>query len=107
MHNNKYIAILSVVLSIVTGTSCEKYLNEKSDKTLVEVKSISDLQGLLDDEYIMNSKTSSFGQVSDDDYFISPDSYNSLGIMDQQAYTWRLTNYRYPNSWADCVRRLN
>lgn len=88
----------------ITGyaCSCKKYLSEKSDKTLVVPTTLSDLQGLLDNDYTMNIKTSSFGQNSDDDYFMTPDKYNGVGDLDRYVYTWRPKEYNHPNDWAYC-----
>ena len=90
------------VLLIISFSSCKKYLDEKSNKSLVVPSSIDDLQGLLDNEFYMNTATPGFGQTSDDDYFMTEDTYNAVSDMDRQAYTWQLKEYTYPNGWASC-----
>lgn len=94
----KFLALLLVVPALFS--SCKKYLDEKSNKALVILKTVDDLQGILDDDYLMNFQTPTFGQASDDDYYITPDSYNANGDFDQKVYTWRLETYRYSNDWA-------
>jgi hypothetical protein len=95
----KYIlyGLLFFFLSVII--SCKKYLDEKSDKSLVTPSTIKDLQGILDDNYIMNLHTPGFGETSSDDYFISDEDYYSLGDIDRNAYIWQLTNYTYGNDW--------
>ena len=80
--------------------SCKKYLDEKSDKSLVTPNTLDDLQGLLDDNIIMNSNTSGFGETSADDYFVSTDTYNSFGAIDQKSYIWNLKIYNNGGDWA-------
>jgi hypothetical protein len=82
-------------------SSCKKYLDEKSDKSLVVLKTLSDLQALLDDNFLMNSSTPGFGEASTDDFFLPIDMYNSLDENAQKEYRWQLTEYRYPSDWAD------
>lgn len=93
---------LTIILFVITANliSCKKYLDEKSDKSLVELKTLDDLQGLLNDEYIMNTFSPAFGESSADDFFLLPSVYNELDIINQQAYSWTLTNYSYINDWA-------
>lgn len=92
--------ISALLLFTLSVSSCKKFLDEKADKRLIVPKTIEDLQGLLDDSYIMNTQTPSFGEVSADDYFLLPINYNSLTEQDQKSYTWTLKDYNYPNDWA-------
>jgi tetratricopeptide (TPR) repeat protein len=80
--------------------SCKKYLAEKSDKTLITPNSLPDLQALLDNNYIMNTNTSGFGETCADDYFVLPPDYNSLDGNSQKAYTWTLKTYNNGGDWA-------
>ncbi|MGC4036066.1 MAG: RagB/SusD family nutrient uptake outer membrane protein [Chitinophagaceae bacterium] len=93
-----YITVI-LIITTISLQSCKKYLDEKSDKTLVVPQTADDLQALLDDNYTMNSQTPGFGETSSDDYFVQTGDYNSFSEFDQQAYTWRLTRYNYGNDW--------
>lgn len=95
----KYIQYSLLLFFLLAVTSCKKYLDAKADNSLVTPSKISDLQGILDDNYIMNLNTPGFGETSSDDYFISVPDYYSLGDIDRKAYTWRLTDYTYGNDW--------
>ncbi|HUN01251.1 MAG TPA: RagB/SusD family nutrient uptake outer membrane protein [Niabella sp.] len=100
MKPNRLHHLFYFTFIFLTLISCKKYLEEKSDKSLVVLETLSDLQGLLDNASIMNLKTPGFGQTSDDDYFVSESNYNSFGENDKRAYTWTLDTYGFPNDWA-------
>lgn len=101
MTQNRMMYLL-VLIPLITTVSCKKFLDKKSDTTLVVPKSISDIQGILDDNFFMNSQTPGFGETSSDDYFVPMAIYNSLPKINQEAYTWRLENYSYSNDWSTC-----
>lgn len=105
MKHALYSVTLIFIISLILF-SCKKFLEEKSNKSLVVLKTVDDLQGLLDDDRTMNSRTPGFGQTSDDDYFVTLQSYNSCSDFDQRAYTWRLEKYRYPNDWASSYNAI-
>lgn len=96
----KIIKLLSLSLLLFLVQGCKKYLEEKSDKSLVVIKSLADLQGLLDNKTIMNLNTPGFGETSNDDYFVTLNAYNSFGDIDKRAYSWRLENYNFQNDWG-------
>ncbi|MBN8668691.1 MAG: RagB/SusD family nutrient uptake outer membrane protein [Chitinophagales bacterium] len=82
-------------------TSCKKYLEEKPDKKLVELKTLDDLEALLDDNSLINKETTpGFGETSADDYFLQLSDYNSLTDFDKSLYTWRPAEYKFNNDWA-------
>jgi hypothetical protein len=99
---------LPVLLSLLIFTSCKKYLDEKSDKKLVELKTLNDLQALLDNaDQLNDGSTPGFGETSADDYFIRSNDYNALGRdLDRQAYTWQVTDYTYSNDWSYSYQAL-
>ena len=100
MPIQKLMIKLIIVITTFQFFSCQKFLDKKSDKSLVVPASVDDLQGILDDNYYMNSKTPGFGESSSDDYFISETDYNSLDDLYQKVYTWSVTDYAYENDWA-------
>lgn len=80
---------------------CTKYLDQKSDSMLVTVQSLSDLQGVLDDNNIMNAQvTAFFGEASSDNYFLLPATYTPRGDQEKAQYRWIPFDYRFPNDWA-------
>jgi hypothetical protein len=101
IHNHKqpYLSILIILLAVccLDFTSCKKYLDKKSDNALITPNTLDDLQGMLDDNTIMNSNTSGFGEASADDIFLQTEIYNSLDPIAQKEYTWNLKVYNDPN----------
>lgn len=97
-----YLAILTIFLTVccLQLTSCKKYLDKKSDNSLITPNTLDDLQGMLDDNTIMNSNTTGFGEASADDIFLQTDIYNSFDPISQKEYVWNLRIYNNPNDWG-------
>lgn len=99
--------VIILLLMTVSITSCKKYLDEKSDSSLVIPTSVSDLQALLDFPEHINYATPMFPEASCDDYFTLDLYYNILsGTRNAFAYTWRYFDYVYPNDWAAGYRPI-
>lgn len=83
------------------ASSCQKFLDIKSDKSLVVPQSLNDMQALLDDATTMNLRTTpSYGEASADDYFLTPTALAPLGVNSQEVYRWRSIPYRFQNDWS-------
>lgn len=96
-----------ITFVLLTGIiSCKKYLDKKSDTSLVSPTTLTDMQGMLDDFYTMNSLTPSFGEASADDYFLLSTTYDAQSQLNQKAYTWTVDVYNYPNDWAYCYNAV-
>lgn len=98
--------LISTLLISSFLLSCNKYLDEKSNKNLVVLKTLTDLQGLLDNNDFMNTNTPGFGETSSDDYFLTLSEYNSRNEQAKLAYTWRLEEYEFQNDWSDGYRAI-
>jgi hypothetical protein len=105
-HTALYISTL--LFLVIFTPSCKKYLDKKSDNSLIVPKTLQDIQALLDDASLMNQRiTPSFLEQTTDDYFLnislpSIDNYASRGATNQKAYRWQLysQDYPYPNDWS-------
>lgn len=91
------VAFLVIIFSFF---SCNKYLDKKSDKRLVELSSLADLQAMLDNNDYMNAYTPGLGETSADDYFVLMTDYNTFVDFEKAAYTWGKGEYTYPNDWS-------
>lgn len=69
-------------------TGCKKYLDEKSDKSLVVPSSLQDVQSLLDNYDAMNATYPYVGAQGDDDFFITDSYFNTLSVTNQNNYIW-------------------
>ncbi len=97
----RFAAYCLLAILSVGQLSCKKYLDEKSDSSLVVPSTLGDLQALMDGFTIMNYGTPGYGEASGDDYFLMPDTYNSFNVRAQNVYTWSDTMENSSQSdWA-------
>nr|WP_162988941.1 RagB/SusD family nutrient uptake outer membrane protein [Pedobacter schmidteae] len=97
------IIFMGMILISLLCTSCKKFLDQTPDPKLVELKTLPDLQALLDDSNIMNLNTPGLGEVSCDDHFVTTDTYNSTTKPEYKLpYTWELEEYLFDvrNDWS-------
>ncbi|TDQ79198.1 RagB/SusD family nutrient uptake outer membrane protein [Sphingobacterium yanglingense] len=80
--------------------SCKDYLDIKSNSGLATPDNFEAMQRILDNMEVMNISTNPLGEASSDNYFLTLQSYNSLGMRSQEAYTWRIIDNNFPNDWA-------
>ncbi len=98
-QKNNLLFILA--FSFTCFISCKKYLNKQSNTSYVVPGTLNDLQSLMDDGMLMNvHATPSYGEASSDNYFLPPDTYNSLRVQLQDAYTWVPYDYYASNDWS-------
>lgn len=79
---------LFLLLLIIFLPSCKKYLDAKTDKSLVIPSTLDDAQALLDDYQGMNQFFPSVGNISDDDYYLLDSYFNSQNETYRNYYTW-------------------
>lgn len=97
----KNVLQIALGLLILSGlTACNKYLDEKSNKSLVTPSTIDDLQGLLDDVVTMNTATPGFMETCSDDFFLMPITYNALASLQLELYSYKFYPYQYTNDWS-------
>lgn len=95
----KYILLIAILGCQLGMTACKKYLDKKADTAQVVPNTITDLQSLLNDYYVMNSQTPALGEASADDYFVLMNRYNTLSENNRRAYIWELSGYNFGNDW--------
>ena len=100
MNSTAIRTVFFCFLLFACGSGCKKYLDQKSNSSFVTPSSLSDLQGLLDDEATMNMATPSFGESSADDYFYVPSVYGAMPVAYQDWYTWQPFDYTFGNDWS-------
>lgn len=85
----RFIVILFGIASMAV-CSCEKFLDEKPDKKIVEPRTVRDLQELLDATAILNNGAyGGLQEVATDDYWLSEESFNGLSDFDKDNYKWK------------------
>lgn len=92
---------LLFALCVLSLSSCKKYLDQKSNDSLVVPKTLKDIQGILDDAATLNLRTTpSYNEHSSDDFFMLPASYNALPVDYKSVYLWKPTVYVHQNDYA-------
>ena len=99
-YSNNLKTLVMICMTVILLPACQKYLDEKSNSSLVTPSTVSDLQGLMDDEVTMNKATPSFGESSADDYFWVPSIYDAMPVAYQDWYTWQPYDYTFGNDWS-------
>lgn len=90
-----------LVLIMIGILSCKKFLNKKSDASLVTPSTLADAQALLDDADIMNIlATPAYMEASADDYFLLPATYHKFNQAFLNYYTWQPQEYNFGNDWS-------
>lgn len=97
---------LALFIIVLFQLSCKKYLDEKSDDSLVVPSTLEDFQMLMDEGNIMNYATPSFGASSADDHFIDQAAYNSKSVFFQHVYRWEPYPYYFPNDWSQNYKAI-
>jgi tetratricopeptide (TPR) repeat protein len=69
-------------------SSCKKYLDIKSDKTLEVPSTLQDCQSLLDDDLVMNDSFTYLGEYGSDNYDLTFATWASTAEPDRDNYIW-------------------
>lgn len=96
---NIYIIILFAFLN----SSCNSFLDVKSDKSLVVVHTLDDALALLDDVFRMNEgRVPGWGVGVSDNFYLTEISYNLFPDYNQQFYKWNYQEYYGTgNDWGN------
>ncbi len=90
---NFTIAYIALFLMLCSG--CKKFLEVKPDKKLVPPSTFSDLEAILNGDFIMNSAYPVGGELGCDNFYLTQADWNSLtDIPSKQFYIW---DGAYPN----------
>jgi hypothetical protein len=89
--------LAAFLLSVWFSTGCQKFLEEKSDKSVAVPSTLRDARALLDNYTIMNTFYSSIGSQSDDDYYLTDAFFNSMATENQNNYVWEKEAYNPSN----------
>lgn len=86
--------MLFVVLSSTACllTSCQKYLDAKSDQSIATPTTIADLEGMLDNYAFLNNKLPSAGEVASDCFYLVDADWASLSDRQRFFYAWQKTD---------------
>ncbi|QES88909.1 RagB/SusD family nutrient uptake outer membrane protein [Rhizosphaericola mali] len=111
LKNINNIIVCGLCILLLSG--CKKYLDAKSDKSLVTPSSLADLQSILDYYFWVNQRDPGAGLLSSEDYYLSQSDFDGLGsLYNQNLYIWNPSNLfaSGTNDWSrayDNVYRAN
>lgn len=75
-------------------TGCSKYLDVKSDQSLVIISTLKDMQSVMDDFQRINVGTLASDNVSCDDYYLTYIDYQSMALEQyRNMYVWHPSNH--------------
>lgn len=81
--------IFLIAITLLSLSSCKKYLEEKPDKKLATPSTIDDLEAMLDNYGILNKRYPSAGEVSSDNYYLTDADWGSLIERQRNFYLWQ------------------
>lgn len=103
-----YSWLLIIFCAVVLISACTKYLDEKPNKKMVIVSSLTDLQSILEDYNWVNISTAP-GEDASDNYYLTDADFAALKEYDRNMYTWNKENVfleDYHNAWGICYNNV-
>jgi hypothetical protein len=99
INMKQYILYLCFIIGL---SSCQKYLDQKPDKSLVVPETIQDLQAILNNTATMNASNPFSGEIASDDSYMVTADWQARTTTEQQAYIWGkdLFNDNERNDWS-------
>lgn len=96
-----------VIFAVIFGlNSCQKFLDEKTDKKLVVPQTLADLQAILDDFSILSYEPYS-GEIAGGDYYLTDADWKGISIEEyRRGYLWEKEYGTYYIDWANVYRGI-
>lgn len=104
---NVYVAFFILLIAFANG-SCKKYLDKKSDKNLVVISSLQDMQALFDDYSNITYSDPGSGEISADNYYLTDGDWSGMNETYRRMYTWE-KDFLFPasfNEWFNSYRQV-
>lgn len=102
----KILLIFALLSVLLTGISCNRFLDEKSDSQLAIPQTLGDNQAILDRYLIMGQNPVS-PEISADDIYISESGFNTMPLeAEKRLHIWQ-TDYVSGSDWKNTYNRIN
>ncbi|MBO9635190.1 MAG: RagB/SusD family nutrient uptake outer membrane protein [Chitinophagaceae bacterium] len=99
------IPMMLAALPALVLFSCNKYLDERPEKTTVVISSLDDVQKLLDKNDVINQgSVHSLLEMVSDDYYVTSSELSSLNKQQRENYLWDPSAYM-DNAWTTTYQR--
>ena len=82
----KYLIVF--LITVFLCVSCKKFLDEKTDRSLVIPSSLKDLQAMLDNSARMNMAYPYTIEIGSDDYYITTADWQARVFAEKNAHIW-------------------
>ena len=107
----KYITFFLLMSISLIPTSCNRFLDEKSDLKLAIPSTLEENQALLDRYSDLITNFAASGMTCSDDYYITDSNFNALMYEeDKRLYTWQpdhvATSKSIGNDWLYCYKAI-
>jgi SusD family. len=100
MKKIRYYVFLMGFMMVLMTSSCNKFLEEKANASMVVPHSLEDLQRILDNSQSMNVSLASMSEAASDNYALTETQFNGLQEEYRRNYIWDNYEYYYNNDWA-------
>ncbi|SDT68624.1 SusD family protein [Mucilaginibacter mallensis] len=93
-------------------SGCKKedsFLNVKPNESLAVPSTLSDLQGIIHNQAVLNGNYPSLGEIACDDYYVSTSLWDNQGTTARNAYVWAKTVYDAGSNvpdWSDSYNQV-
>lgn len=101
--------LFSLLAMLIMLSACEKYLDEKSKKSLVVISTVKDLQALMDYHTAINEGEPSGAEISADNYYLTSADFNAMAQEGyRRMHIWEKDNFYSftPNDWSNSYRTV-
>lgn len=100
-------SILLLLLSIQL-TSCQKWLDVKSNISDVTPTTLADYQAIIDNDFYMNAGSPGLPIISSDNYYANYTTWQSRSALERNSYIWASEVYEGSNpiDWSSPYRTV-
>jgi len=106
----KLLMIILANLLFIQYVSCKKFLDENATPKKIIPSKVEDLQGLLDDEQVLNQRSPKAMALSADEYYLTDNDWAKLPETERRMYIWekeRLFEKGANNDWGNIYNNVN
>lgn len=75
-------------IGLISFSSCKKYLDVRAEKGKLTPETLSDLQALLDNRFVIDIRSPRLLEMVTDDYYITSAQWSSLPVEKRLYYIW-------------------
>ncbi|HWK99366.1 MAG TPA: RagB/SusD family nutrient uptake outer membrane protein, partial [Parapedobacter sp.] len=69
--------------------ACNSMLEEIPDRKLATPNSVKALRAMMDEDFAINGSSNGLGESSTDDYYLTTQDYEAIGLNQRNLYTWQ------------------